>query len=199
MQITFNIPHGFSTDSTPGENARANGILREIVSRLNVNDGSGASSVSRTGRCLFTFDLPFLFCAGSTPVQDGAALQALLDGLIAFNIEYRQRRRNLPDLHVSGVRYGRTDIWDTTPALRYGRKPPEANGIPYGDCKSLSADLVAQYRCKGIEAKPVFRWVRTSQNTKDYHILVLTPNGFEDPSKDLGMGTDEVTHGNISY
>lgn len=196
MQITFNTPYGFSADSTPSENKNANRILREVAQRLN-EVGSGASvTLSRTGRCLFTFDMPALFCIGSTPVQDGAALNSLMAGLVALNEAYLSNHY-APPLYVTDVTYGRTDIWDTIPALYYGQKP---NGKgPYGDCKSLSAALVAEYRKQGIECSPSFRWIRTPLGIKDYHILVLTANGFEDPSKVKGMGTNEVAPGNLTY
>jgi hypothetical protein len=197
MQITFNTPYGFSADSTPTENAIASRILRDTVSRLN-GAGSGASvTIRRTGRTYFTFNLPTLFCIGSTPVQDGAALSALMDGLIALNAAYLSTRY-VPPLYVSDVTYGRTDIWDTIPALYYGRKPPPLVS-PYGDCKSLSAALVAEYRKQGIDCSPSFRWIRTPLGTVDYHILVLTAKGFEDPSKVKGMGTNEVAPGDLTY
>jgi hypothetical protein len=197
MRITFNTPYGFSADSTPSENATAGRILRETVSRLN-EAGSGArATISRTGRTLFTFDLPSLFCIGSTPVQDGAALNALMGGLIALNEAYLSNHTVYP-LYVSPVTYGRTDIWDTIPALYYGVKPPPLVS-PYGDCKSLSAALVAEYRKQGIDCSPSFRWIRTPLGTVDYHILVLTAKGFEDPSKVKGMGTNEVAPGDLTY
>jgi hypothetical protein len=82
------------------------------------------------------------------------------------------------------VVYGRTKLWEPIPAL-YQRG--------YGDCKSLTAALIAQYRKKRIACEPVFRWVRKPerQGETDYHILVHTDKGFEDPSKVLGMGADE--------
>jgi hypothetical protein len=110
-----------------------------------------------------------------------------------------------PGLYRSGVRYGRTQIWDTIPAL-YTRRTPEIP-YPHGDCKSLTAALVAQYRL-GIDpngvnnallpngrmpAKAVFRWQRKPIRGTEFHILVQTPYGFEDPSKRLGMGSDENT------
>jgi len=197
MQITFNTPYGFSADSTPSENKNANRILREVVSRLNKDGGGASVTLSRTGRCLFMFDMPALFCIGSTPVQDGAALNTLLEGLIALNAAYLERHSVSP-LYVTDVTYGRTDIWDTIPAL-YGPKPPPIGPRPYGDCKSLSAALVAEYRKQGVACMPVFRWIRTPLGIKDYHILVLTDKGFEDPSKIKGMGLNEVAPGNLTY
>lgn len=190
MQITFDTPYGFSPDSTPEETKRANRILRSIVERLNANGSGARASLSRSGRSLFTFDLPCLFYPGSTPVQDGHALQVLLNGLIELNIAYLETHTAAP-LYRSGVTYGRTDVWDTIPAL-YSFKPTRMGSpMQYGDCKSVSAALIAEYLKQGKECQPSFRWIRTQQGTKDYHILVLTADGWEDPSKVLGMGRNE--------
>lgn len=89
----------------------------------------------------------------------------------------------MPSLYESGVVYGRTKIWDPIPAL-YKRT--------YGDCKSLTAVIIAELMMKDRECRPVFRWKPNGDST-DYHILVQLPRGqFEDPSKRLGMGADEV-------
>lgn len=79
--------------------------------------------------------------------------------------------------------YARTQVWEPIPAL-YKRG--------YGDCKSLTAALIAQYRLAGKKARPVFRFVPRPDGGTDYHILVQTERGFEDPSKVLGMGKNEV-------
>jgi hypothetical protein len=81
------------------------------------------------------------------------------------------------------VRYGRTRVWETIPAL-YQRG--------FGDCKSLTAAYIAELQKRGMQADPVFRWIRTPEGGTDFHILVQTIRGFEDPSKVLGMGSVEV-------
>jgi len=88
-------------------------------------------------------------------------------------------------LYSSGVVYDRTVYWEPIPAL-YARG--------HGDCKSLSAAWIAQAAFyKGIKSRPVFRFVDNDDGSIDYHILVELANGnFEDPSKVLGMGDDEV-------
>jgi len=132
---------------------------------------------------LISFNLPHVF-NGTAPAEENAwSLQALLDCLVTLNRAYL-RTHAVPPLYRSGVRYGRTSFWEPIPAL-YKRG--------YGDCKSLSAALIAEYQMAGIEAKPVFRWVKRSDGTSgtDYHILVQTAKGWEDPSKVLGMGQNE--------
>jgi hypothetical protein len=61
----------------------------------------------------------------------------------------------------------------------------------YGDCKSLATALCAQYRLAGIWCRPVFRFITRADGNTDYHILVQTESGWEDPSAKLGMGVNE--------
>lgn len=128
------------------------------------------------------FNLPHVFRSGSDQTENAIVLRALLECLIDINRAYLRIRPETPILYNSGVRYGRTTWWECIPAL-YSR------GL--GDCKSLTAALVAEYIEKGIPAKPVFRFRQNEYGGTDYHILVQTRQGFEDPSKVLGMGQDE--------
>jgi len=131
------------------------------------------------------YNLPHVFRPGALPEENARVLRIMLDCLISIDEAYLQNHAAV-DLYHSGVVYGRTRIWEPIPAL-YERG--------YGDCKSLSAALIAEYRKKGIACQPVFRWVKTKDPYRagetDYHILVQTAKGFEDPSKVLGMGRNE--------
>lgn len=136
---------------------------------------------------IISFRLPHVFEPGSNPVDNAYALRVLLECLVGLNLAYLSRH-DAPDLYRSGVRYGRTTEWDPIPAL-YQRR--------YGDCKSLSAALIAQYRMAGVDASPVFRFIpRARDGWLNFHILVQTAKGFEDPSKVLGMGQNENAHFN---
>lgn len=128
--------------------------------------------------------MPHVFFPGASRVENAQALRILLDCLIDLNRVFL-RAHAAPTLYQSGVRYGRTRLWEPIPAL-YARQ--------YGDCKSLSAALIAEYREQGIEADPVFRFNPNPNGTNDFHILVHTARGFEDPSKVLGMGSNENAH-----
>lgn len=133
-----------------------------------------------------TLDLPHVFFPGSNSEDNAYALRALLDCLITLNRAYlRNHAAEVKPLYQSGVVYGRTQVWDTIPAL-YARG--------YGDCKSLTAALIAEYREKGIACNPVFRWIQRPNGVRDFHILVQRGNEFEDPSKVLGMGKNENAH-----
>lgn len=130
-----------------------------------------------------TYSLPHVFFPGASPVENARVLRVMLDCLIELNRVYLLNHAP-PALYRSGVVYGRTRVWEPIPAL-YARG--------YGDCKSLTAALIAEYRQKGIACSPVFRWIKRAERMgeTDYHILVQTEKGFEDPSKVLGMGKDE--------
>lgn len=130
-----------------------------------------------------TYNLPHVFSPGTNPEENAPVLQALLEALIAINIDYLKRYPYTPKLYDSHVYYERTYWWEPVTAL-YIRG--------FGDCKSLTALRVAELRLQGISAKPVFRFARNPRGGTDFHILVQTPNGFEDPSKLRGMGANEV-------
>lgn len=132
---------------------------------------------------LIPFNLQHVFGPGSSSRDNAYALRALLDCLITINQAFLEYHPKTKKLYQSGVVYGRTQEWENIPAL-YDRG--------FGDCKSLTAVLVAEYRQQGIAAEPVFRWITREDGTgTDYHILVKVGNRFEDPSRELGMGQNE--------
>ncbi len=189
MDITFSVLHAFGPDSTPACNADARRILHDCLVRLNrahSTNGIGPARYWVNGRCV-VWNLPHVFKPNTPEVDNAWALQCLLDCLIELNCSYLKYGGNvrIPKLYDSGVYYKRTQIWDTLPAL-YQRG--------FGDCKSLTAALIAQYTKERIECAPVFRFIRRADGSGslDFHILVQTANGFEDPSKVLGMGKNEV-------
>jgi hypothetical protein len=146
-----------------------------------------------------TFNLPHLFAPGIPPRENAEALRVLLDSVIALNMWYL-RHHAAPPLYRAGVVYARTDDWEPIPALyrkgyhgtnKPGSTHPAKFGI-FGDCKSLTAALVAEKRMRGEEAEPQFRWSAMPGGDHMFHILVRTSRGFEDPSAKLGMGQDEL-------
>lgn len=126
-------------------------------------------------------NLPHVFTKEASTVANARALRPLLDCMVALNIGYL-RDFSTPHIYKAGVVYGRTTWWEPIPAII-------ERG--YGDCKSLAPWLIAQYVLAGKAAEPVFRWVLNPQGHRDFHILVQTDAGFEDPSKVLGMGKNE--------
>ena len=134
------------------------------------------------------FDLGAVFYDGASDEDNALALQALLEALVAIDRVYLRRYGSqVPKLYQSGVRYGRTQVWDSTPDLLTRR---------YGDCKSLTAMYVAELREQGEPARPVFRFAMNPQTgRKDFHILVQRGDGtFEDPSRKLGMEAYHRAH-----
>jgi hypothetical protein len=146
------------------------------------------------------------FYPGASEVDNACALRALLDCMVALNLAYL-RYHPVPSLYESGVVYGRTTIWEPTAALYLPNKHPsrergkvwwnpvgEVGGKKRGDCKSLTAARIAELRAAGQVANPVFRFSNRADGSgyQDFHILVQTPSGWEDPSRKLGMGKDEL-------
>lgn len=134
-----------------------------------------------------TYDLVHVFNGRANDVHNAEALRILLDCLVNLNLSYLGYTKVAP-LYASGVRYRKGKIWLPIPSL-YSQG--------WGDCKSLAAALVAEYRRQGIKAAPVFRFQRRSDGYTLYHILVMVPdkNGYEkrlyeDPSRRLGMGAN---------
>lgn len=138
-----------------------------------------------------TLSLPHVFHLAANRADNAAALKILLESLVRLNLAYlksmKRQGHAVPTLYSSGVVYARTVWWETIPAL-YKRG--------FGDCKSLTCALVAEYLMRGIEAQPVFRFNPLPTST-DYHILVHVPGQtppYQDPSKVLGMGKDEAAY-----
>ena len=135
---------------------------------------------------IVTMNLPHAFVPGSSALENAKDLKALMQCLVAIDEAYLQHH-TAPKLYASRVIYGHTNEWEPIPAVL-------ARG--YGDCKSLAAWLVAERRKEGKRADIEFRWRERPNGVRDYHILVVTPQGNEDPSKVLGMGASELAHFN---
>jgi len=129
------------------------------------------------------FDLGDVFHPTADDEDNAIVLQSLLETLVTadrvFLRRCKKKRLYVPPLYKAGVTYARTIVWDSTPDL-YTRR--------YGDCKSLSACLVAELREQGETCRPVFRFLQNPQTGhRDFHILVQRGDVFEDPSRKLGM------------
>lgn len=133
-----------------------------------------------------TFNLPHVFSPQASSLDNANALKVLLNCLVDLNSAVLVSHA-FDDLYRCGVRYGRTKLWEPIPAL-YARG--------YGDCKSLTAARIAQYRRIGIPCEPVFRWSKSRDPKRfgqlDYHIYLYTDKGYEDPSIILGMPSNET-------
>lgn len=170
MNIAFAIP-GFSLDARSSEGRAVRRVINACAARV-------GRARFQPGAVVFSIDNAFGL--HSSKHQNAAALETLLACLCALDriwLEYHGHDYT-PGLYESGVYYARTIVWDTIPAL-YGRG--------FGDCKSLSACLIAQLRQQGIWCRPVFRYKGDPSATM-FHILIMLSDGsWIDPSADLGM------------
>lgn len=136
-------------------------------------------------------DLGGVFYPGASDEDNAMALQVLLEALTSVDRLYLRRFRQTPSLYSSGVRYGRTQVWDSIPDLLTRR---------YGDCKSLTAMRLAELRESGDRARPVFRFLTRQGGHKDFHILIQRGDGsWEDPSRKLGMASYYQSAGVLQY
>lgn len=108
-----------------------------------------------------------------------ATFEALLDGLVAVNVELMRTRSQLPPLYASGVRYRRergTERWQTCEQVFSAR---------VGDCEDLAAWRVAELHQAGeVDAVPIV----TRTGRRLWHVRVRRADGtIEDPSRILGM------------
>jgi len=127
----------------------------------------------------------------------------MLDALIVVDQNYLRHHAARP-LYAAGLHYARTDLWEPIPALyaaSYHGTDRQDSNFParfgrFGDCKSLTAALVAEIRENGLAAEPVFRFSTRPGGSNLFHILVRWHDGrrerWEDPSAKLGMGQDEL-------
>jgi|SRR5579872_214223 len=187
QQITFDIPHCVGPKASSEARLTCDKFLQTCLRTIAKGSAKTVSRPSYSvgpGQTQVTFDLYGVFEEDSLPLNNAVALQALLRCLTAINIDFLRRfGGKYPDLYNSGVRYDRTQVWDSYPAL-YARG--------YGDCKSLSCARIADLLVRGgVLTHLVFRWIKTDNGITNYHILVQNGNSYEDPSKVCGMGKDE--------
>ncbi len=125
-----------------------------------------------------------------------SCLKWLLEALVNCNRAFLKEVKNVPELYQTQVRYARergTEDWCSIPVCHMRG---------YGDCEDLSAWRVAELREKTREpAKPYLKFRRSPNGAMQYHIQVLRmkkdqsgkwiDSHVEDPSRNLGMNTDE--------
>lgn len=104
-------------------------------------------------------------------------IKVLVRALVSLDVNQLKRKR-LPKLYESGVRYRREGVgrekWQTF---------EEMLESGFADCEDLAAARCAELRMVGIRAVPWF-----SKRGKTWHVYVRYPNGkTEDPSERLGM------------
>lgn len=174
MNITFAIP-GFATDSKSVQGRAVRRVIDTCAKRI-------GKATLKPGVVVFRIDRAFN--TRSSDLQNTIALETLLATLCALNRIWLQCWPGTPPLSATGVYYERTTVWDTIPALL-------SRG--YGDCKSLSAAEVAEFRECGIWCRPVFRF-QGPPSAIMFHILIMFQDGaWKDPSAERGMLTYQET------
>lgn len=133
------------------------------------------------------FDFPHVFNPDSNAAENAEVLAQILEHWTRINMLYLRRHPDAPTMQqaIASRRavYFRTTVWDCLPGIL-------AKGG--GDCKSLAPAHAASRRVRdGMQARCVFRWIQRKDGKRDFHILVETPLGWEDPSRWAGMGTQE--------
>src|ERR1700761_3779457 len=185
--IPMAVPQLFEAGSSPAEKKAIRQALTACLRQLQALNGRTRLRESEDhGQVEFL--VPRAFHADSSSAENAPALESLLVCLATINLAYRRFRPGTPFLYASPVRYDRTEVWDSTPALR-------ARG--YGDCNSLACDRVAELWAAGLDARPFFRFLPPEQATTDqyqFHILLLGPWGWECPSKVKGMNAPENSY-----
>lgn len=109
-------------------------------------------------------------------------LVILMDALAKVNVTFLRVNPDTPPLYLAPIRYHfdprEPDPWQDIPSTL-------AKG--YGDCEDLACWRMAEYRVKGIDARPLIRWKRR-EGKYVYHALLRLPDGrTEDPSIAMGM------------
>lgn len=173
MEIAFALPPLLvNPRSTEGQCARK--VIKQCAHAV------GKAKMCPEG---VVFGVDDAFYAQASKSSNATALRALLDCLVDLDIIYLKANPKTPGLYEARVFYHFMPTrapWDTIPTL-FSRG--------YGDCKSLAAARIAELRCRGQVANPVFRFLKNNWGTM-FHILILHSNGtWECPSRILGMQT----------
>jgi hypothetical protein len=175
MNIAFAIP-GFATDSKSVQGRAVRRVVDVCAKRL-------GKATFKPGVVVFRIDRAFN--TRSSKQENAIALEVLLAALCALNRIWLQCYPGTPPLYATPVFYERTVVWDTIPALL-------SRG--FGDCKSLTACEIAEFRESGVWCRPVFRF-QGDPSAIMFHILIMFEDGtWKDPSAERGMHSYQETH-----
>lgn len=113
--------------------------------------------------------------------SDESDLAPALAALTGLNASIMRRRR-LPPLYESGVRYQREALLNGRPREQW-LTAPFVLERGFGDCEDLATFRAGELIVQGIEARAIAR-----PSNIGFHIVVRYPDGtIEDPSRKLGM------------
>lgn len=130
---------------------------------------------------------PHFELAGFDPSRGSQALirahDTLLWALCQLNVQWLGDNPTAPPLYDSGVVYEPErdgyELWCDIPRLLE---------LGFGDCEDLACYLAADLIVSGYKAHPfsIITAESTPRSTM-FHVMVSTPWGIEDPSRELGM------------
>lgn len=102
--------------------------------------------------------------------------------LTNINVDFLKQFPNTTSLYKAGIIYRQEGL-----GLESWKSVPIVLEDGFGDCEDLACWLAAEYRVKGINARPVWTKRQLGRLTM-YHIQTQLPDGTtEDPSIKLGM------------
>ena len=107
----------------------------------------------------------------------------LLKALVECNLAYLEAHPNTPHPYSAGIRYQRErkghERWKAIPKILEDGE---------GDCEDLAAYLAAYLAHQKLSpVRIVVRWRTLPTHARLFHVLVKGPDGYEDPSRRLGM------------
>lgn len=136
-----------------------------------------------------------LFTLGSfdelPPARKCRLVLGLVRALVEIDVEYLLQHPETPPLYQSGVVYRpqQSVQGSATPGLDHWWDVPTCRAAGEGSCEDLASWRVAELRLAGYEhVRPFVHSKVAPGGMTIYHIVVMTPDGEEDPSKALGMG-----------
>lgn len=114
-------------------------------------------------------------------------VRSLLQALVMVNRIALRSDKRIPPMYRAGIRYKREPSGQETFRDLYVILANKG-----GDCAHLAAWRVAELQEAGENATIRVTWKTTRRGPRLFHVQVRRGNGkIEDPSKLLGMGTNE--------
>jgi hypothetical protein len=125
------------------------------------------------------------------PRQKCKLVLGLVRALCDIDAEYLLAHPETPPLYESGVVYRaqQTVQGSLTPGVDHWWDIPTCRAAGEGSCEDLASWRVAELRVAGYtHVRPFIHSREARPGLTLYHVVVMHPEGEEDPSRLLGMG-----------